>query len=274
MKTKDIGNPNEVNNQADDTFLCGIESFDSSVAKLCPGKLLILVGKPNIGKTAFAITAMCNLALNCRIPVAMFSLEMTNLQVARRIVMNTMKVQFPLEQFSETESGKLETQILNKLRGVPIYIDDTAYASIDEIIVKIQELKRTQDVKVFFVDCINFIKEYFKHRTEILQRLKDIASRLHVSLVAICSLSKGQDIVMPSDDENERIIFSFNELTEDYFEIADNVCLLHRPDYYTRNEPKNLVEMYILEKKCICIDKLCLTFRPEFAQLTEWNREL
>lgn len=132
----------------------------------------------------------------------------------------------------------------------------------------------TQDVKVFFVDCINFIKEYFKHRTEILQRLKDIASRLHVSLVAICSLSKGQDIVMPSDDENERIIFSFNELTEDYFEIADNVCFLHRPDYYTRNEPKNLVEMYILEKKCICIDKLCLTFRPEFAQLTEWNREL
>lgn len=271
MIAKDFDNSKEVNNRADDTIPCGIESFDSSVAKLSPGKLLILFGKPDMGKTAFAITALCNMVLNSHISIAMFPLEMSNEQVVRRIIMNTMKVRFPLEQFNATELNELEARVLNKLRGVPIYLDDTACASINEIIVKIQDVKMTQDVKVFFVDCINFINGYFKQRTEILRKLKDTASRLHISIVAICGLSKGQEIVIPSDSGNERITFSYNELTDDYLEIADNVCLLHRSGYCDRNQSKDIVKMYILDKRYKCVDELCFTFRPEYAEFTERN---
>lgn len=248
---------------------CGISNFDNSPTKLELGHFIVIVGKPNMGKTAFSITAMCNIALNNRIPVAMFSIEMCNEQVVRRIIMNTLKVRVPLEQTNETEIKELTAQILNKLSEVPIYLDDTASATIDEIIDKIQGLKRDKDIKVFFIDYINLISDFREKRLEILRRLKDTASWLHVCIVTTCGLSKGQDITIPSDNKSVATSFITEALTEDCFEIADNVCLLHRPGLYNHNLPKDLADMYIWDKDGKCIGTLHLIFHPEYAQFLE-----
>ena len=256
--------------QRSNNIHCGISNFDNSPAKLELGHFIVIAGKPNMGKTAFSITAMCNIALNNRIPVAMFSLEMCNAHVVRRIIMNTLKVRFPLEQTNETELKELTAQVLNKLSDVPIYLDDTAAATIDEIIDKIQELKRDKDVKVFFIDYISLIRDFSEtKRLEILRRLKDTASRIHVSIVANCCISKWQDITIPPDNKSATTSFITEILTEDCFEIADNVCLLHRPDFYSHNLPKDLADMYIWDKDGKCIDTLHLIFHPEYAQFLE-----
>lgn len=248
---------------------CGISNFDNSPAKLELGHFIVITGKPNMGKTAFSITAMCNMAINNRIPVAMFSLEMCNEQVVRRIIMNTLKVRFPLEQTNETKLKELTTQIFNKLSDVPIYLDDTAGATIDEIIDKIQELKRDKDVKVFFIDYINLMSDFLEKKLEILRRLKDTASRLHVCIVANCCLSKGQDITISFNGKSAEASFITDVLTEDCFEIADKVCLLHHPGFYNHNLPKDLADMYIWDKDGKYIDTLHLIFHPEYAQFLE-----
>lgn len=260
-------------NHGGNVIRCGIDNFDDSIAKIKLRQLLIVTGKPDMGKTAFSITAMCNMALNDRIPVAIFSLEMSNVQVAQRIIMNTLKVRFPFRQSNDTELQELTTRIFNKLRGVPIYLDDTAPASIDEIINKIQELKTINDVKVFFIDYINLIIDFPEKKLEIMRRLKDTASRLQVSIVANCGLSKGQDIAIPSNSKSSLASCITEVLTVDCFEIADNVCLLNRPGYYNQNQPKDIVEMYIMDNGCKTIDKLCLTFYPEYAQIIERKEE-
>lgn len=248
---------------------CGISNFDNSPAKLELGHFIVITGKPNMGKTAFSITAMCNMAINNRIPVAMFSLEMCNEHVVRRIIMNTLKVRFPLEQTNETELKELTTQIFNKLSDVPIYLDDTAGATIDEIIDKIQELKRDKDVKVFFIDYINLMSDFLEKKLEILRRLKDTASRLHICIVANCCLSKGQDITISSNGKSAEASFITDVLTEDCFEIANKVCLLHRPGFYNHNLPKDLADIYIWDKDGKYIDTLHLIFHPEYAQFLE-----
>lgn len=275
MNRENLNYPDKKVDQRGDIIPCGINNFDNSHARLKLGQFIIIVGKPNMGKTAFSITAMCNIALNDHIPVAMFSLEMFNEQVGQRIIMNTLKVRFPLEQTDETELKELTAQILNKLSDVPIYLDDTASATIDEIIAKIQRLKRDKDVKVFFIDYINLIGDFCeKKRLEILRRLKDTASRLHVCIVTTCALSKGQDITIPSDNKSVATSFITEALTEDCFEITDNVCLLHRHGFYNHNLPKDLVDMYIWDKDGKCIDTLHLIFHPEYAHFLELPMKL
>lgn len=223
--------------------LSGIPSLFHKIDKITSGwqnsDLIIIAARPAMGKTAFALSMARNIAVTQRIPMAFFSLEMSNEQLVKRLVSNVCEL-----EANKLRSGLLEphewTQLdtkIGELTDAPLYVDDTSSLSIFELRTKARRLVKEHGVKIIMIDYLQLMTASgikFGNRQEevshISRNLKSLAKELNIPIIALSQLNRGVD--KREGEEAKRPQLSDLRESGAIEQDADMVCFIHRPEYY------------------------------------------
>jgi replicative DNA helicase len=228
----------------------GLLDLDNKLSGFHNSDLIIVAGRPSMGKTAFAINFAFNAckALIKKTPegekvpsVAFFSLEMSADQLASRLLSMMAKVDSTC-----LRSGKVNEEHYNDLRkaasdlsDMPFYIDDTPALSISAVRARARKLKRKNNLGIIFVDYLQLLRGTNKSDnrvleiSEITQGLKALAKELNVPVIALSQLSRAVE-----QREDKRPMLSDLRESGSIEQDADVVMFLYREEYYlSRKEP-------------------------------------
>ena len=176
----------------------GYPDLDNMTAGFQPSDLIIIAARPSVGKTAFALNMALNMAIKKKIPVAIFSLEMSKDQLAQRMLCSEAEIDAQkLRTATLPDAGwKKLTRALGKLSEAPIYVDDTPSASSTEIRAKARRLKIERGLGLVIVDYMQLMRggrrseNRVQEMSEIARSLKTLARELDVPVIAISQLSR------------------------------------------------------------------------------------
>ncbi len=201
--------------------------------------LIIIAARPAMGKTAFALSMAKNIAVTQRIPMAFFSLEMSNDQLVKRMVSNVCELEADklrsglLEPY---EWAQLDSKI-GELYDAPLYVDDTSSLSIFELRTKARRLVAEHGVQIIMIDYLQLMTASgikFGSRQEevshISRGLKSLAKELNIPIIALSQLNRG--VEKREGDEGKRPQLSDLRESGAIEQDADIVCFIHRPEYY------------------------------------------
>ena len=228
---------------ANSSGLTGIASGFTKLDDITSGwqksDLVIIAGRPAMGKTSFALSIAKNIAVDYRNPVAFFSLEMNNVQLVDRLISNVCEIEgkkIMNGQLARDEWERLDKN-LAKLTGSPIYIDDTPGMSIFELRTKARRLVREKDVKVIMIDYMQLMNasgSRFQNRQEevstISRSLKGLAKELDIPIIALSQLNRSVETRDKAEGKRPQL----SDLRESgaIEQDADMVLFVHRPEYY------------------------------------------
>ncbi len=231
----------------------GFADLDKKLGGLHPSDLLILAGRPSMGKTSLATNIAFNIARACRIGtrpdgsegavnggvVGFFSLEMSAEQLAARILSEASEV--PSEQIRRGDMTEAEfrrfIEAAKTLEACPLYIDDTPALPISQVAARCRRLKRTRGLDVVFVDYLQLLRgtgrgdNRVQEIAEISMGLKALAKELSLPVVALSQLSRQ---VENRDDKRPQLsdLRESGSIEQD----ADVVMFVFREEYYKERE--------------------------------------
>ncbi len=267
--------------------LSGLESGYHDLDKLTSGwqnsDLIIIAARPAMGKTAFVLSMAKNMAINYNTPVAIFSLEMSNLQLVNRLISNTCELEgekIKSGRLSQVEWGQLMSRIKH-LYSAPLYIDDTPSLSIFELRTKARRLVREHQVKFIIIDYLQLMNASgmkFGSREQevsmISRSLKQLAKELNIPIVALSQLNRSVE----SRTDGKRPQLSDLRESGAIEQDADIVCFIHRPEYYLRsdqdangNDIRGLAEFIVAKHRSGSVDDVKLRFRARYARFENWD---
>lgn len=248
----------------------GYAEFDIKTAGLQPSDLIIIAGRPSMGKSALAIGMIEYAAVVEKIPVALFSLEMSKEQLVQRFLCSHAKVDAHKVRtgfLSVSDWPKL-TSAAGKLSEAPIYIDDTPAISVMELRAKARRLKAQRDIKMIALDYLQLmrgssgIENRQQEISEISRSLKAVARELNVPIIAISQLSRA---VESRTDHKPQL----SDLRESgaIEQDADVVVLILREEYYNPTEDnKGIAEVNIAKQRNGPVGSFNLVFIKEYAR--------
>lgn len=230
----------------------GLADVDKKLSGFHRSDLLILAGRPSMGKTALAINLAINACKNLvekhkidegEVPsVAFFSLEMSSEQLTTRILSMNTSI-----DSSSLRSGRVGEEHYNKLRqeaeelsNLPFFIDDTPALSISALRTRARRLKRKHNLSILFVDYLQLLRgsRNYDNRvleiSEITQGLKALAKELDIPIIALSQLSRAVE-----QREDKRPMLSDLRESGSIEQDADVVMFIYREEYYlARKEPE------------------------------------
>lgn len=230
----------------------GLVDMDKKLGGLHPSDLLILAGRPSMGKTSLATNIAFNIAKahrRGRLPngdegsveggvVGFFSLEMSAEQLAARILSEAAEI--PSEQIRRGDMTEGEfrrfVEAAKALETCPLYIDDTPALPISQVAARARRLKRTHGLDVLIIDYLQLLKGSSKENrvqevSEITQGLKAIAKELNIPVIALSQLSRQVE-----SREDKRPQLSDLRESGSIEQDADVVMFVYREEYYKERE--------------------------------------
>jgi len=260
----------------------GYLRLDEITNGLKESDFIIIAGRPSMGKTAFALSLLKNMAVDRNIPSAFFSLEMSRVQLAQRLISNVTNI-----TLSQIVGGQLSPsdfehydKSLPLLLDSPIYIDDTPGLSLMELRTKARRLVREHGVKIIFVDYLQLMNANGIHPSSrqeevsiISRSLKGLAKELNLPVVALSQLNRGVE----SRDGLEGKRPQLSDLRESgaIEQDADLVLFVHRPEYYhiyqddKGNDLHGMAQIIIAKQRMGATGDMLLTFRGEFTRFED-----
>lgn len=217
----------------------GYAKLDDMTAGWQASDLVIIAGRPAMGKTSFALSLAKNIAVDYQRPIAFFSLEMNNVQLANRLMSNVCEIEGKkiLNGQLDAEEWKRLDANVGRLANSPIYVDDTPGMSIFELRTKARRLVREKNVQVIMIDYLQLMNANgarFGNRQEevstISRSLKGLAKELNIPILALSQLNRtveGRDGL-----EGKRPQLSDLRESGAIEQDADMVLFVHRPEYY------------------------------------------
>lgn len=246
----------------------GLTDFDNATGGLAGGQLITIAGRPSMGKTAFAITLIVNIGIERQIPVALFSIELGNHNIVKRILKNWSCYDFDCQSVdSEDIKHTNFQQELCKLSESSIYLDDTPSIGIDEIEDKITNLISSYGVKLVIIDYLQLIKGFEGSYDVIIKRLKVLAVEKDVCIINLSQLYKNFNPLELCGFPEA----AFRDATKAIMNNSDIVVLLYRPELYDYAKPGNLAELKIIKGQNDQNEIIQLNFFKDFAKFT--NRD-
>ena len=223
--------------------LSGLQTGYHKLDKMTSGwqnsDLIIIAARPAMGKTAFVLSMAKNMAVNYKTPVALFSLEMSNVQLVNRLISNVCEItsdKIKSGQLADYEWQQLDKR-LNLLIDAPLYIDDTPSLSVFELRTKARRLVREHGVKIIIIDYLQLMNAsgmaYGSRQEEvstISRSLKGLAKELNIPIIALSQLNRG--VESREGEEGKRPQLSDLRESGAIEQDADMVCFIHRPEYY------------------------------------------
>jgi len=255
----------------------GFTDLDRMTSGLQPGDLIIVAGRPSMGKTAFSINIAENVALESNKPVAIFSMEMGGTQLAMRMIGSVGR----LNQHS-LRTGRLEeedwprmTHALGQLNDAPIFIDETAALNALELRSRARRLHRQHDgLGLIVIDYIQLMsspggKASENRATEISvisRSLKSLAKELHVPVIALSQLNRSLE-----QRPNKRPVMSDLRESGAIEQDADLILFIYRDEVYNPDtQDKGKAEIIVGKQRNGPIGKVELTFRGEFTRFENY----
>jgi replicative DNA helicase len=221
----------------------GFHSLDKITSGWQRSDLIIIAARPAMGKTAFVLSMAKNMGVDYNSPVAIFSLEMSNVQLVNRLIMNVCELEgekIKNGQLSKDEWEKFDRDI-KELIDAPIYIDDTPSLSIFELRSKARRLVKEHKIQCLIIDYLQLMNASgmsFGSREQevsiISRSLKGLAKELDIPIIALSQLNRG--VEGRSGIEGKRPQLSDLRESGAIEQDADMVCFIHRPEYYKINE--------------------------------------
>ncbi len=268
--------------------LSGIPSGYTQLDRLTSGwqksDLVIIAARPSMGKTAFILSMARNMAVDHNKPVAIFSLEMSSLQLVNRLIVSETELasdRIRNGKLADYEWEQLDYRIKN-LEEAPIYIDDTPAISIFELRAKCRRLKRQYDVEAIVIDYLQLMTGTAETRgsreqevSNISRALKGIAKELDVPIIALSQLNRSVEIRSGNKRPQLSDLRESGAIEQD----ADMVIFIHRPEKYgfmedeEGNSLKGLAEIILAKHRNGPIGDIHLRFRDEFAKFIELEDE-
>ena len=250
----------------------GYPDLDAMTAGFQNSDLIILAARPSVGKTALALNIAQNVAIKYKIPVAIFSLEMSKEQLAQRMLCSEAEVNAQkLKTASLSDTGwKKLTRALGRLSEAPIFIDDSASLTSTEIRAKSRRLKIERGLGLVIVDYMQLmrgrkrVENRVQEISEISRSLKTLARELDVPVLALSQLSRA---VEQRTDRIPRL----SDLREsgEIEQTADLVMFIHRDDYYNPGSDRgNIAEIIIAKQRNGPVGTIELVFRKEIAKFS------
>ncbi len=257
----------------------GYTKLDEMTSGWQPSDLVVIAGRPAMGKTSFALSLAKNIAVDYREPIAFFSLEMNNVQLVNRLISNTCEIagnKILNGQLTPDEWERLDKN-LRKLTGAPIYIDDTPGLSVFELRTKARRLVREKGVRIIMIDYLQLMNANgmkFNSRQEevstISRSLKGLAKELNIPILALSQLNR--TVENREGLEGKRPQLSDLRESGAIEQDADMVLFVHRPEYYhiyqdeKGNDLHGMAQIIIAKHRKGSTGDVLLTFRGEFTR--------
>ena len=267
--------------------LSGVPSGFTSLDRITSGwqrsDLVIIAARPSMGKTAFVLSMTRNIAVDHKRPIALFSLEMSSLQLVNRLIVSESEL--PSERIRngklrDEEWQQLETKI-KSLVEAPIFIDDTPAISVFELRAKCRRLKIQHDIQLVVIDYLQLMTSPVDNKgsreqevSNISRSLKAIAKELDVPIIALSQLNRSVEMRSGSKRPQLSDLRESGAIEQD----ADLVLFIHRPEKYglledeEGNSTRGLAEIIIAKHRNGALEDVQLKFIDSLAKFTEFDR--
>jgi len=249
----------------------GYYQLDDMTCGLQKGEMIIVAGRPSMGKTAFALNIVEHIGIIDKIPTAIFSLEMGKQQLAERFLCSYSGVDSQLVRkgMLNTEHYQQLVEACGVISEAPIYIDDTSALSPLEIRAKARRLKSAYGIRCIVVDYLQLMNvgsnrvESRQQEISVISRyLKSLAREMDAPVIVLSQLNRAAE-----GREDHRPRMSDLRESGSIEQDADVVMLLHREDYYHRGEEgyenDNTAEVIIAKQRNGPTGTVKLTFREK-----------
>ena len=232
--------------------------------------LIILAGRPSMGKPAFSLALAKNIASKFNVGVAFFSLEMTKQQLLYRLLSTETHIshtRLRSSRISKDEWININNAI-DYLSNLPIYIDDTPNLSVSEMSVKLKTLKQENEspLGLVFVDYLQLIEDIDKTEnrvqelSKITRCLKKLAREFNIPVIVLSQLSRNVET-----RTNKRPMLSDLRESGSIEQDADIVMMLYRESYYNQNsQEKNIIEIILSKHRNGPLGVAQLKFDPQY----------
>jgi len=231
----------------------GFTQLDEYTAGFQPGDLIIVAGRPSMGKTALGLTVAQHASLHDHKPVAFFSMEMSADQLAQRLLCSqtgTDSQKLRRRMLSEEELHRL-LHACGDFEKAPLYIDDTPGMSVMELRSSARRLKQKHDIQAVFVDYLQLMHtpQAESRQVEIStvsRGLKALGRELNIPVIALAQLNR-----MPEGRSDKRPLMSDLRESGAIEQDADVVLLIHREEYYKPEDEsvQNQAELIIAKQR-------------------------
>ena len=254
----------------------GFADFDIKTAGLQKGDFIVIAGRPSMGKSAFVTSIAEYVSVEEKLPVGIFSLEMSKEQLIQRFLCSQARVDIHKLRtgFLAPSEWPILTSAAGKLSEAPIYIDDTPGSSLFELRAKARRLKAHYDIQLLIVDYLQLIRGLRRgdsrqqEISDISQSLKALAKELYIPLIAVSQLSRA---VESRTDHRPQL----SDLRESgaIEQDADVVVLLLREEYYNPTEEnKGVTEVIIAKQRNGPVGSISLGFIKEYMRFVNLSK--
>jgi len=252
----------------------GYHEFDKMTAGLQAGDLVIVAGRPSMGKTTLALNIAENAAIGSKVPTAIFSMEMPSQQLAFRMISSLGRVDqthlrtgnFPDEDWSRINTA---VQLMSE---APIFIDDTPSMSPTEIRARARRLHREHGLGLIVIDYLQLMQvEGSKENrateiSEISRSLKALAKELEVPVIALSQLNRSVE-----QRTDKRPVMSDLRESGAIEQDADLIIFIYREEVYNQDTPrKGIADIAIAKQRNGPIGDFPLTFVGRYTKFENW----
>jgi replicative DNA helicase len=252
----------------------GFTDLDEKTSGLQNSDLIIIAGRPSMGKTTLAMNIAENAAVGHRTPVAVFSLEMPGTQLAMRMMASLGRI-----NSHRVRTGKLDdedwprlTSAVSLLSEAPIFIDDTPGITPMELRARARRIKREHGLGLIIVDYLQLMQstETTENRateiSQITRALKGLAKELDVPLIAMSQLNRSLE-----NRTDKRPVMSDLRESGAIEQDADVILFIYRDEVYNEDSPaKGTAEVIIAKQRNGPIGKVTLTFLGEYTKFENY----
>ena len=251
----------------------GFYELNSMLSGLQNGEMLIIAGRPSMGKTSLALNIAEHLGVKKKIPVAIFSLEMSRQQLAERFLCSNAQIDLQRVRggLIDDDEHKRLVQAGSALFDKPIYIDDMPGMTPLMIRAKCRRLKSQHDIQCVIIDYLQLmglggrVESRQQEISTISRYLKGLARELNVPVIVLSQLNRS-----PEGREGHRPRMSDLRESGSIEQDADVVMLLHRDDYYRKGEPDyeetNTADLIIAKQRNGPTGVIKLHFNAQFTR--------
>ncbi|MCG8460980.1 MAG: replicative DNA helicase, partial [Holophagales bacterium] len=256
----------------------GFYDWDRITQGLVAGNLIIVAGRPGMGKTSFAINVAQHVAIRERKAVGIFSLEMGDQELAMRILASEANLPFGLlraGQLSQNQWGGLYERV-RTIEKAPLYIDDSPNPSLAEIASKSRRLKAEHDLALLIVDYLQLMQAGGRFESRQLEiayisrGLKQLAKELEIPVVALSQLSRQTERRAGDHRPQLADLRESGSIEQD----ADMVCFVYRDEMYNKDDPevKGLAELIVSKHRNGQTGTVNLVFQGETTSFRNFSR--
>lgn len=253
----------------------GFNDFDEKTSGLQKSDLVIVAGRPSMGKTTFAMNIAENAAIKYQVPVAVFSMEMPGEQLAMRMMSSLGRI-----DQHKVRTGKLEdddwprlTSAVGILSEAPIYIDDTPGLTPTELRARSRRLAREHGLGLIVIDYLQLMQVHgggenrAAEISEISRSLKGLAKELNVPIIALSQLNRSLE-----QRPNKRPVMSDLRESGAIEQDADVIVFIYRDEVYNEDSPdKGTAEIIIGKQRNGPIGTVRVAFLGKYTQFANFT---